>query len=260
MKTQLSIVVFLTSILCISLVYASPPQEIQQYWANVLERFVDGEGRTDFIALKEDRADIDRYVAYIAETSPDSNPELFPTQEEVLTYHINTYNALAMHGVLEKNVRKGFNSFFKRAGFFKLYKITIGGETTSLYDYENKVIRPLNEPRIHFALNCMVRDCPRLPQEPFRADILEQQLEDVTWEFFSKDKHLRVDHEKKELWVSEILKFYTEDFVSSGKTQDLLGYVNHYVKEKIPDDYRVRYIKYDWTLNQQPRDQILSQN
>jgi hypothetical protein len=233
-------------------VTASILDDVHQSWSAVLEKFVDNEGRIDFTALKEDKAELEKYVAYIAETSPESNPELFPTRADVLTYHINTYNALAMHGILEKNVTKGFNSFFKRAGFFKLYKITIGGKTTSLYDYENEVIRPLGEPRIHFALNCMVKDCPRLPRKPFKPDNLDEQLENVTWEFFSKDKHLRVDHEKKELWVSAILKFYTKDFVSSGKRQDLLGYVNQYLEEKIPDDYRVRFIKYDWTLNQQP--------
>ena len=221
-------------------------------WTRVLEKFVDDEGRTDFTALKEDRAELDQYITFIAEYSPENNPELFPTEADILSYHINTYNAHAMHGVLQKNVTKGFNSFFKRAGFFKFYKIKIGSNTTSLYDYENDVIRPIGDARVHFALNCMVKDCPRLPQEPFTTENLDKQLDEVTWEFFSKDKHIQVDHDKETLWVSEILKFYTKDFVPSGKRQDLLGYVNQYVKEQIPEDYKVRFIRYDWTLNQQP--------
>jgi hypothetical protein len=157
-----------------------------------------------------------------------------------------------MHSVLEKDITTGFNSFFKRAGFFKFHKINVGGKSTSLYDYENKVIRPIGDARVHFALNCMVKDCPRLPQEPFTTEDLDKELDEATWEFFSKDKHLRLDHDKKILWVSEILKFYTKDFVTSGKSQDLLAYVNKYVKQKVPEDYKVRFIRYDWTLNQQP--------
>jgi hypothetical protein len=52
--------------------------------------------------------------------------------------------------------------------------------------------------------------------------------------------------------VSEILDFYTEDFVVSGDQQDLLTYINRYQKVTIPADYKVEFIDYDWTINQQP--------
>ena len=37
----------------------------------------------------------------------------------------------------------------------------------SLYTLENDVIRPLGDERVHFALNCMVVSCPRLPRVAF---------------------------------------------------------------------------------------------
>ena len=141
--------------------------------------------------------------------------------------------------------------FFKRASFFKFRRVVIAGAKTNLYDYENKVIRPLDEPRVHFALNCMVRDCPQLPREPFSADTLDQQLDSASWEFFNKDKHLRIDQQGKRIWVSAILDFYTEDFVSSGKPGDLPRYINRYRKTPLPDGYSVRFMDYDWTINQQ---------
>lgn len=220
-----------------------------EHWTRVLDRFVDQEGRIDFEGLRRDHADLDQYVAFVVSTDPATAPDLFPTPADVIAFHINTYNALAMHGVIEKDITEGFNSFFKRARFFKLHKVVIGMKTTSLYDYENDVIRPLGEDRVHFTLNCMVRDCPRLPREPFISERLDAQLEDAACEFFSKEKHLRIDHDKKTLWVSEILDFYTEDFVSSGKRRDLVRYVNRYLEDKVPQGYRVRFIPYDWTLN-----------
>ena len=48
------------------------------------------------------------------------------------------------------------------------------------------------------------------------------------------------------------MKFYTKDYVESGKKQDLIAYVNQFRDEKIPEDYKVKFIKYDWTINQQP--------
>lgn len=228
--------------------------EAMAQWDNVLKQYVDDEGRIDFTALANNRDSLDAYVAFVNKTSPDNHPELFPGAKDVLAYHINTYNALAIHGILERGIPENFSSFFKRASFFKFHKVVIEGKTTSLYDYENKVIRPLGEERVHFALNCMVRGCPRLPREPFQAEKLDQQLEAVTKEFFSKEKHIHLDRDKKVLWLSEILDFYTEDFVESSKAKDLLAYVNRYLTEPVPAGYRVRFIKYDWTINRQLND------
>lgn len=222
-------------------------------WSRTLQMYVDEQGRTDFIALASDSDDLRDFVSFVESASPATHPELFTSADEVLAYHINAYNALAMYGVISEDIPSDFDGFFKRLSFFKLRSVVIGGRKTSLYDYENKVIRPLDEPRVHFALNCMVKDCPRLPREPFLAETLEAQLEQAAREFFAKDKHIRVDAKKRIVYVSKILDFYTEDFVSSGKTRDLKEYVNRYVEILIPEDYRVKFINYNWTINQQPR-------
>ena len=221
-------------------------------WSYVLKTYVDDQGRTDFHALSDDLTALDRVVAFIGATSPASHPELFPTAKAVMAYHINAYNALAMRGVIDWEVPKGFTTLWTRARFFKFRNVTIGGKKTNLYDYENKVIRPLDEPRSHFALNCMVKDCPRLPQEPFLVDTLDQQLDAATWEFFSKERHFYLDDKKKRAHVSAILDFYTKDFVKSGKAKDLPEYINRYLKQPIPAGYKVEFIDYDWRINQQP--------
>jgi len=228
-------------------------QEALKHWSKVLTEFVDDKGRTDFIALKEKQDDLKKMVDFIASTNPKSHPELFPTRNDVLAYHSNAYNALAMHEVVKKKIPKNFSSFFKRAAFFKFRSVVIGGKKTNLYDYENRVIRPLNEPRIHFALNCMVKDCPRLPRQPFLAETLDKQLTSATVEFFTKDNHLRFDHNKNTAYLSWILDVYVDDFVESGKTKDLATYVNPYLSKPIPEDYKIKFIKYDWTVNQQPK-------
>lgn len=122
----------------------------------------------------------------------------------------------------------------------------------SLSDYENSVIRPLGVPRAHFALNCMVRDCPRLPREVFAADTLDQQLDAAAKEFFAKQIHFRLDDDEQVAYVSSILDFYTKDFVPSGKAADLSAYINTYLQHPIPGNYEIKFIEYDWTINQQP--------
>ncbi|MGI9287046.1 MAG: DUF547 domain-containing protein [Pseudomonadales bacterium] len=227
--------------------------EAMAAWSRTLERFVDDEGRTDFKSLASQTEDLRKVIDFIESTSPASHPEQFASKEEVLAYHINAYNALAMYGVIDEGIPAGFNSFFKRAGFFKFRKVIIGNKKTSLYDYENKVIRPLDEPRVHFALNCMVRDCPRLPRQIFSAETLDQQLEAAAKEFFAKDLHFRQDDNKRIAYVSSILDFYTKDFVPSGKAADLGSYINTYREQPVPEGYKIKFIKYDWTINQQPK-------
>lgn len=239
-------------------VNSNPYQDHLSDWAETLTRFVDEQGRTDFISLEKDTAQLQKFVDAVGQVSPASHPELFPSKEHVLAYHINTYNALAMKGIINRGIPKNLSSLLKRASFFKFRKITIGGKKTNLYDYENKVIRPLGEARVHFALNCMVIDCPRLPLKVFTPESLEQDLQAAAEEFFNKAKHIEISESKKTVYLSGIMKFYTKDYVESGKKQDLLAYVNQYRSDAIPADYRVKFLDYDWTINQAPESQGLN--
>jgi len=230
----------------------NPYQENLSDWAATLDRFVDEQGRTDFVALSKDPGQLQRFVAAVEQVSPESNPELFSNEAEVLAYHINAYNALAMKGVIDKNIPDNFSTLFKRALFFKFRSVIVGGKKTNLYDYENRVIRPLGDARVHFALNCMVVDCPLLPRKIFTAETLNEDLEAASINFFSKPKHIEIDAEMKKVYLSGILKFYTKDYVQSGEKQDLIAYVNQFRNSKIPQDYKVKFLDYDWTINQQP--------
>ncbi len=227
---------------------AEPPADPQAAWARVLERFVDDAGRVDFAALARDRTDLDRFVAWIYTTAPGNAPQLFPRRAEVLAYHLNAYNALAMYNVLERGIPASLGGL-EKINFFALRQLKVGGAPLSLYTYENDVIRPLGEERVHFALNCMVRGCPRLPRTPFRAADLERQLGAEAQRFLGEPRNLRLDPARRVVQLSEILKFYSEDFLA--KAPSLIAYVNRYRDEKIPEDYEIVFIPYDWTVNRQ---------
>ncbi|GAB5415785.1 MAG: hypothetical protein Cons2KO_33880 [Congregibacter sp.] len=220
-------------------------------WERVLNQHVDTEGRVDFAAIRDKPADLDRIVSVVADYGPTTNPQDFSDRKTVIAYHINTYNALAMRGVIDRGIPDNFNGLLKKASFFKFRSVRISGTKTNLYDYENKVIRPLGEPRVHFALNCMVKDCPRLPSTPFTPEDLDADLDRASWEFFSKERHLRIDHANKRIEVSAILDFYTKDFVESGRTRDLPLYINQYQHSPLPEGYKVAYLDYDWRINRQ---------
>jgi len=221
-------------------------------WQRVLENFVDEQGRTDFSALADSSDDLDTFIAYLGQHGPRSEPSRYDTPDKVLAFHINAYNALAMHGVIDKGIPNAFDSILKRAGFFKFRQVEVDGMRMSLSAYENDIIRPLGDARVHFALNCMVRDCPRLPRIPFTAATLDAQLQTQAREFFSHTKHLRLSSTQKRVQVSRILEFYTDDFASSGKREDLIPYINQFRDEAIPQDWELEFLDYDWTVNHQP--------
>jgi Protein of unknown function, DUF547 len=221
-------------------------------WARVLDRFVDARGAVDFKALAADRGDLDRMLRHVADTPLNS----FAGARARLAHMINAYNALSMAGVIDSGLPETHAGPIAKLRFFVLRKQTIGGEALSLYAFENDVIRPftraIGEPRVHFALNCSARACPALPRQPFRAATLNADLARETLAFFARPENLRVDDAAREVWLSELMSFYPEDFVPAHGAS-LIDYVNRTLGISLPADYSVRFAPYDWTVAQQPR-------
>ena len=218
-------------------------------WRDVVSTYVDEVGRVDFKRLSNTPEKLHVYVNYISRISPRSHPEHFKTKDAALAYYLNSYNALSLYNILDAGIPESLGGL-KKIKFFYFKKFVVGGEEMSLYAYENDIIRKQEDERVHFALNCMSRGCPRLPRYPFPEDGLGTELDKQAKFFFGEERNLKIDPEKKRIYVSEILSFFTEDFLRKDPT--LIQYINRYRREKIPDEYRVEFIPYDWTVNSQP--------
>jgi len=218
----------------------------QAAWARVLARFVNTQGEVDFDAMSRDRADLDRYVRFVADTPWSSITDA----RERLAHLINTYNALSMFNVIESGIPAS-HAGWRKLIFFVYRKFHIGGHVMSLYRFENDVIRPfmrsLGDPRVHFALNCSAVSCPMLPRTPFTAGALDVELERESKAFFAQPQNFRIDSATHTVWLSEILKFYTEDFVPV-QGRNLIEFANRYSVHPAPLDYLVRFTPYDWTI------------
>jgi hypothetical protein len=237
-----------------------------------LERFVDEDGRVDYPGAAADRGDLERYLAAVAARSPDSHPELFPTEADRLAYWLNGYNAWVLRAVIEYYPIESVRDVPKPralllgglARFFVGQKVTLGGDRMSLYHLENGIVRErFAEPRIHFALNCASRSCPRLPTEAFDAMSLERQLGLETRRFIGEARNVRVDSSAREVWLSAIFDWYESDFTSwlagahPERPATLLSYVALYAEGGLGEalaecaDCKVRFFEYDWGLNAQ---------
>ena len=255
MTTMLRLVVsslMLTLLMGCTTLVPTPPapvatsQGAHAAWARVLSSHVDAQGEVDFDALAGDRADLDRYVRFVADTPLASLAE-GPLR---LAHMINAYNALSMFNVLHSGIPSDHNGW-RKIRFFVLRKLDIGGQRMSLYSFENDVIRPytrsVNDPRVHFALNCSAVSCPVLPRTPFTAQNLDAELARETRAFFARPQNFRVDAANRTVWLSELLNFYPEDFVPR-PAESLLHFANGYAPQPAPLDYAVKFIPYDWTI------------
>lgn len=212
-------------------------------WARVLQNYVNDIGFVDFAGLSRNPEDLHHYLRYISRTKAS---DLEPKSER-LAHYINSYNALSMYNVISSNIPQSNAGLFARYQFFIARKHLIGGEVMSLYAYENDVIRKLNEPRIHWALNCSAVSCPALPRVPFDGARLEEQLEREAKRFFAQSSNMRIDHASQTVFLSEILSFFPEDFVPAHATS-LLAYANRYAVDVADLSYRTAFTPYNWTI------------
>lgn len=218
-----------------------PPEEA---WARVLSAAVDAQGRVDFNALIAAHTDLDRYVAWVYERSPERWPELYRTRPEVLAFHANAYNALALYNLVQAGL-PGAPSGSERKRLFGYRKVLVGGQPLTLDEYREQ-IRKLGEPRLHFAITSQFAHEPRLSREAYRAQVIEAQLDRAARAFFGDEHNLRVDAARHAVVLSPILKAYAPDFARGAPT--LTAYARRYTAAAIPSGYAEEFSGFDWTL------------
>ena len=175
------------------------------------------------------------------------DPDSLSTKEEKLAYWINAYNVLTIDLITRTGEQKSIKNLgnFLNSPWDK-YKWEIAGKQYSLNNIEHDTIRKIDEPRIHFAVNCAAKSCPDLRAEAFRASELDQQLEEQA--------NLTLNNEtkgfKKEsgdaVRVTKIMDWYGEDFDKG----DLTEWLTAYKPEVVDAGTKVRFFKYDWSLNE----------
>ncbi len=88
----------------------------------------------------------------------------------------------------------------------------IAGKAHSLNHIEHDTIRSMNEPRIHFAVNCAANSCPDLRTEADRSDKLDAQLEDQTVLTLDNSSKGYSRADDGIVRVTKMMDWYEEDF------------------------------------------------
>jgi hypothetical protein len=162
-----------------------------------------------------------------------------------MAYHLNAYNALALYNLVQSGAPASL-SLLDRRTFFEKRKLLVGGQPMTLKEYKDDVIRNLGDARVHFAITSLLGHEPGLGKLPYRAQVLDQQLDRAARAFFADERHLRVDDAGRRIVLSPLLKACEKDFLRDAPS--LAAYAAEFRDAPLPASYSVEFAGDDWTV------------
>ena len=164
-------------------------------------------------------------------------------RSQKLAFYINVYNIFTIDLIINHGVPTSIKKISNQV--WQLKQVTLENKKYSLDHVEHAVIRPLNEPRIHFALVCAALSCPDLRNEAYQSSKLNYQLKQQSVAFLSNPtKGLR--KQGNVLHVSKIFEWFRSDFDSAG---GVLTFLQSHSKSADKNSIVQTDLKYDWSLN-----------
>ena len=213
-------------------------------WNTLLADAVTHDGDVDYTQWEQNLS-FDALVEQIGTTDTGKM-----NRQQQLVFFINAYNILAARGILDGSSP---GSLLGRYVYFKRDKYLVAGKHITLHALEHELIRPLKEPRVHFAIVCASRSCPILQREAYTLKQLDQQLEAAAMSFINDQERNQFNVTSRRAELSSIFKWFEEDFVEvAGSLQAYLAPMID--NEKVADlleqeSFKISYRKYDWSLN-----------
>lgn len=208
-----------------------------QFFETFLQKYVDENGKVNYNKINSNKVDLDKVVARFEDLKPKENW----SKNEKLAYWINAYNAYSIKLIIDNYPLK---SILDISNAWKINFINIDGSKISLDDIDYRVLKKLNEPRIHFSINCASYSCPSLKNRAFYPDTIENELENAAITFLNDSERNQIS--KKEAKLSKLFDWFSADFTTQ---TDLVTFINQYSKVKINDKTKISFLDYNWSLN-----------
>ena len=245
--------------------------------AEVLKNFVDDKGMVDYTTLRRQRLKLKAVLREFENLNP--NEYRTWTKENKIAFWLNAYNIqmlkiitdnypIQSSRILRLYPGWGPNSILHIKGIWTDYKFLVMDEEFTLSEVDKRFFRKeFDDPRIFFALSRGSLSSPPLRNEPYYGHRLNKQLDDQVKRFLSSPLALQIDTEKQRVYLSSLfqLSSYGKEFMSKfaidkkfkdhdPTTRAVLNFITNYVsRDKVSflevGNYSVKYMKYDWTIN-----------
>jgi hypothetical protein len=223
----------------------------------LLKQFVDVNGDVDYAGLKaQSDSALAPYLRQLAAARPSDWG-----RDARLAFWINAYNAYTLKLIVDHYPVENIWAITpgpaapKENSPFALDVGVVADTVRTLDDIEHEIIRErFDEPRIHFALVCAARSCPRLRREAYTGPRLDVQLNDQARTFLHDNSKNRIPAGPDRIALSRILKWYGGDFGPTPEAlqRALAPYFEGPVRARLERaDYTMSFRSYDWALNAQ---------
>jgi len=217
-------------------------------YADVLAKYVDKEGMVNYKGLKANRGELDKFARALADLDPAVYDKW--TDREKVAFWINAYNTLTLQVVVDHYpIKPGLiasvaypkDSIRQISGVWDKITFPVMGKPMTLEDIEHGTLRKkFAEPRIHFALVCAAMGCPKLRNEPYTGDKLDEQFADQARGFVAEHTKFHINQDRNLVHVSSIFKWFGEDFVPRYGTS--MRFAGHDASERAVLNYVSKYL------------------
>lgn len=214
------------------------------------KKYINEKGLVNYKGFKSEQKELKKYLDLLSANPPGSNW----SQNEQIAYWINMYNANTIELILEHYPLKSIKDIGSKIQIpfvttpWAIKFIPLGNEKISLDNIEHGTLRKkFDDKRIHFALVCAARSCPRLRNEAYTGSKLDAQLDDQGTDFLNNPAKNAITPQKASL--SKYFDWYKGDWKDNGKSIEY--WVNRYSKTKISKDTDISFMDYNWALNEQ---------
>lgn len=226
--------------------YEESPIQFTELSANLMQAVIDGESTADY------RAELEKVSLKTLSKQLDNDLKK-------KAFWINVYNA---H--IQIFLKENPALYDDRGAFFKTKRINIAGEMLSFDDIEHGIIRgsrskltlgytkklfvpkferklrcDKRDGRIHFALNCGAKSCPKVAV--YHADRMDEQLDAISKQFLNTVTEI----EGNTVRTTTLFSWFRGDFGGLDGVEDFLKKYQIIPQDMDPN---IEFKKYDWTL------------
>ena len=209
----------------------------RKIWNQLLQKHVSFEGKVNYAGFINDKQKLNTYLDYLKKNEPDANADL----NSKLAYWMNAYNAFTVKLIIDHLPLESIKDIKDPWGqrFFQ-----IGSKWYNLNEIEHKILRKMNEPRIHFGINCASISCPKLLNKAFTPSNVQNELEILTASFINDATKNTIS--SNQVIISKIFDWFAKDFK---KNESILHFLNRYAQNQIATGAKIKYKEYNWNLN-----------
>jgi hypothetical protein len=227
---------------------SKPVSHVQ--WDALVKKHVGADGFVDYKGFIQDSVALNKYLQLLETAHPS---EKNWSRDEQMAYWINAYNAYTVQLIIRNYPVKSIKDIKRGLAFvnsvWDIKFIRIQGYTYDLNNIEHNILRPVfKDARVHAAVNCASYSCPKLLNEAYTAERLDAQLTASMSSFINDPLRNRITADKAE--ISEIFKWFKGDFERDAES--VRAFLNRYASIKLTDKTDIKYLDYDWKLNEKP--------